>query len=380
MREHDFGLTSISRRDWSYDRRGERDSERHKEKVKEAIRDNLGDLINDGSIITADPHTKKTIKVPIKSLELPDFRYGDLEGGVGSGDGSEQDGDLVDGDGEGDPSKPGDKPGEEYYETELDIEEIQALVFEDLGLPNIKPKSKDEMVSDEVVFNDIRANKSGANMDINRTIMQSITRQAMGDVVRHIIPEDFRVRSWEEEKKPTNNAVVIAMADISGSMGEFEKYVTRSFCWWAVSFLKTKYPNVDIVFVAHDTEAYEVTEEQFFSRGAGGGTKCSSANEIALDITQNRYPTSNYNVYPLHFSDGDNWRNDNEKCINLVQQLLDEDINQYAYVQIGARSSSGLIDDYQTNIHDNRFNGIVIKDKEDVLDALKAVFNPDKEM
>lgn len=382
MNRYEYGLASISRQDWSFDRRGIRDEERHNEKVKESIKDKLGDIVSDGTIITADPNTKKKIKIPMRSLELPRFRFGDEDEGMGTGDGSEEAGDLVDGEGNG--SEAGDKPGEEYYEAEMSIEEIQALVFEDLGLPNIQQRDKDAMEAEEVVFNDIRKNRAGVNIDMGRTVLQNLLRNAQETGVARIggiSPDDYRVRRWEEEKKPINNAVVIAMADISASMGEFEKYVTRAFCWWTVAFLRTKYPSVDIVFIAHDTEAYEVSEEQFFTRGMGGGTKCSSANKMAVDLTKDRYPTSRYNVYPLHFSDGDNWGGgDNELCVDLVQQMLDDDINQYAYVHIDSRNRgpSGLLKEYQSSLHDDRFKGVVINQKEDVLDALQQVFSPDE--
>ena len=210
-----------------------------------------------------------------------------------------------------------------------------------------------------------------------RNIMRNAEETGVARI-GNILPEDYRVRTWEEEKKPENSAVVIAMADVSWSMGDFEKYVTRAFCWWTVGFLRSKYPKVDIVFVAHDTEAREVTEEQFFSRGTGGGTKCSSANRLALDLINERYSTDTYNVYPLHFSDGDNWMGDNEKSVELVKELLEQDVNQYAYIQIGKSDTSGLLKDYRKNLTDERFKGLVIREKNDVLSALKQVFNPEE--
>lgn len=354
--------------------RGERDAARHKEKVKEAIKDNLENLVSDGSIITADPRSKQKIKIPMRSLELPRFKFSEDGEGIGMGDGSEQAGDLVPGDGD---SQAGDKPGEEYYETELELEEVQRLVFEDLGLPFMEPRGAKDIESDDIRFNDIRARRSTTNLHLTRTAIQNMMRNARetgSATLSGISPDDYRVRAWNHEMKPENSAVVIAMADISGSMGEKEKYITRAFCWWAVSFLRSKYPKVDIVFVAHDTEAYEVTEEEFFTRGMGGGTKCSSANQMASDLIHDRYPTSDYNVYPLHFSDGDNWGGDNEKCVELVNGLLDGGVNQYAYVQIGEQSRSGLINAYRNQIHDERMKPIVIKDKDDVLGALQEVF------
>lgn len=376
-------LISVSRQDWSFDRRGAQDEARHNEKVKDSIKDNLDNVMSDGNIITADPNSKKVIKIPLRSIELPRFRYGESKEGIGSGEGGKQVGDVVGHDGEGEKGNgAGDKPGEEYYEAELTIREIQDMVFEDLGLPRIKPKSDHKIESDEVVFNDVRKKRSPNNLDISRTVMQNMLRNAMETGIAKldaISPEDYRVRTWDEEKRPENNAVVIAMADISGSMGEFEKYLTRAFCWWSVGFLRTKYPKVDIIFVAHDTEAYEVTEEQFFTRGAGGGTRCSSANKMALDMVENRYPPSRYNVYPLHFSDGDNWAGDNEACISLVQQMLNLDVNQYAYIQVGQQGGySKLLTDYNEKVTDSRFKGLMLCDKADVFTALKQVFNPEE--
>lgn len=378
-RDNNF-VASVSRQDWSLNRRGEKDSARHNEKVKESLKGNIGDLVSDGTIITSDPNSKKTVKIPMRSLELPRLRYGDEEDGVGSGPG--EPGDGVGEDGEGG-KQAGDQPGEEFYETEMTIEEIKGLVFADLGLPNIKPREAHDIESEEVAFNDVRKKRTTNNIDMSRTALQNILRNAMQTGVakiQNISPEDFRVRTWEEERKPENNAVVIAMADISLSMGEFEKYVTRSFCWWAVEFLRTKYPKVEIVFVVHDVEAHEVNEEQFFTRGAGGGTKCSSANEMALDMVEHRYPTDRYNVYPMHFSDGDNYGSDNDLCVDMVQRMLDDEVNQYGYVQIGKPRPSQLLTKYRSDIHNDRFKGLMIERKEDVFKALQDMFSSDGAM
>jgi sporulation protein YhbH len=379
MKNHEQRNVSVSRQDWSFDRRIERDENRHNEKVKEAIRDNLDSVVSDGTIITADPRTKKTIKVPMRSIELPHIRYGEPKEGIGTGAGQ---GKPKPGDKVGTDPGAGDGPGEEFYEAELSIAEIQDMVFADLGLPNLRPKGEPNIHDTEVVFNDVRKRRSPTNIDLGRTVLQNLLRNAQetGEAkIQRISPEDFRVRTWEEENRPKDSAVVVAMADISGSMGEFEKYVTRAFCWWSVSFLRSKYPSVEVVFIAHDTEAYEVTEEQFFTRGSSGGTKCSSANRMALELINNRYQTDRYNVYPLHFSDGDNWSTDNPDCVNLVKELLDTDISQYAYIQIGKAARSQLLEAYTDEIKDDRFKGLIIQQREDVLKALKQVFSVHQE-
>src|SRR5690606_4920524 len=135
-------------------------------------------------------------------------------------------------------------------------------------------------------------------------------------------PDDLRFKTWEEKEQPHSNAVVIAMMDTSGSMGHFEKYVARSFFFWMTRFLRQKYENVEIVFIAHHTEAKIVTEEQFFNKGESGGTICSSAYRKAIELIHDRYPPAYYNIYPFHFSDGDNLTSDNERCVKLIHELL----------------------------------------------------------
>lgn len=380
--EH-FG-SFISRQDWSFERRAQRDEQRHNEKVKEAIKGNLDSVISDGSIITADPHSKKTVKIPMKSLELPNFRFGDPKEGVGTGngdgDGQPQPGQQVPGQGEG---EPGDQPGEEYYEAEFTIEEIQQMVFADLHLPNLRPRNSSDMDATETVYDQVIKKRTTNNLDLGRTAVQNILRNAQegrGATIGKISPDDYRIRTWEDEPRPINNAVIIAMADISGSMTDFHKYVTRAFLWWTMQFLQTKYPKVEVAFVVHDTEAHEVNEEQFFTRGMGGGTKCSSANQMAQDMIAERYQTDKYNVYPLHFSDGDNFSFDNDTCAKLVNEMLAGDVSQYAYVQIGRASRSQLLDTYDKQIHDDRFKGLIVERKEDVLAALKKVFSDEQEL
>src|SRR5690625_1667509 len=112
------------------------------------------------------------------------------------------------------------------------------------------------------------------------------------------------------------------MMDTSASMGIFEKYVARSFFFWMTRFLRSKYESVEIEFIAHHTEAKVVPEEAFFSRGESGGTICSSAYNKALELIDEKYHPSRYNIYPFHFSDGENITSDNPKCIDLVNEIM----------------------------------------------------------
>jgi len=163
--------------------------------------------------------------------------------------------------------------------------------------------------------------------------------------------------------------------DVSGSMGEFEKYIARSFYFWMVRFLRTKYNNVQIVFVSHHTEAKEVTEEEFFHKGESGGTQVSSAYELALEIIKQRYNPNDWNIYPFHFSDGDNLPWDNDRCVQLVTKLM-ELCNIFGYGEIREghyRSPSTLMGAYN-KISDKKFIAVTISDKKEVYPALRKFF------
>jgi sporulation protein YhbH len=214
--------------------------------------------------------------------------------------------------------------------------------------------------------------------------LENIKRQAReggGARFGNVKKEDLRFKTWEETVQYESNAVVMAMMDVSGSMGEFKKYIARSFYFWMVRFLRTKYDNVDIVFISHHTEAKEVTEEQFFTQGESGGTVVSSAYKLALDIIGERYNPRDWNIYPFHFSDGDNYYSDNDEAVKLADELI-QTCNLFGYGEIGEegatsyrRSSGALLSIFADRLkNQDRFIGVRIDDKEDVYPALKQFF------
>src|SRR5262249_49837583 len=158
------------------------------------------------------------------------------------------------------------------------------------------------------------------------TVLQNLKRNAMQGRPGFggISNDDIRYKTWEIERKRVASAVVIAMRDVSGSMGEFEKYISRSFYFWMVRFLRTTYANVKIVFITHHTEEKEVDEETFFKLGESGGTRVSSAYQLALETIERRFDPQQWNIYPFHFSDGDNWGDeDNRRCVTMVRRLME---------------------------------------------------------
>ncbi|MBE3598986.1 MAG: sporulation protein YhbH [Limnochordaceae bacterium] len=378
----------FNREDWSLHRKGQLDQQRHQQKVKEAIRKNLADLVAEESIILSDG--KKVVKVPVRSLEEYRFRFDPgKQRHVGHGSGSERPGDVIARDGAhgkaGKGPGAGDRPGFDYYEAEVTIDELAELIFEDLGLPNLQQKRRPELVSTGYEFNDVRRHGAMANLDKRRTLLEAFRRNALaGEPAFYPVrPEDLRFKTWDEAMEMRASAVVLAMMDTSGSMGTFEKYIARSFYFWMVRFLRTKYHHVQIVFIAHDTKAKEVTEEEFFTKGESGGTKCSSAYELALSIIEERFPPDEYNIYAFHFSDGDNFPSDNGRCVKLVGDLL-ERASAVGYGEIvNSRyySDSTLMSVYQ-KIEDPRFVRVTIRDKSEVYPALRAFFRqtPEREV
>jgi uncharacterized protein len=379
---------SVSRNDWSLQRKGQIDQERHKERVREAIKKNLGSIVSNESIILSDG--KRMVKVPIRSLDEYKFRFDyRKKKHVGTGEGKTKVGDVIaregqPGQGPGQGPGAGDSPGQEYYEAEVDIDEIAKLIFEDLHLPYLEEKAKQAVQSKTTKFTEIRRSGILSNLDKRRSIIENIKRQARETGHAQMGPfkkEDLRYKTWEEQIKYESNAVVLAMMDVSGSMGEFKKYIARSFYFWMVRFLKTKYDQVKIVFVSHHTEAKEVTEEQFFTQGESGGTVVSSAYKLALDVIAERFPARDWNIYPFHFSDGDNYYSDNDEAVRLADELI-ATCNLFGYGEIGEegassyrRSSGALLSIFKDRLkNQERFVGVRIDDKEDVYPALKEFF------
>jgi sporulation protein YhbH len=379
---------SVQRNDWSLQRKGQIDQERHKERVKEAIKKNLGSIVSNESIIMSDG--KRVVKVPIRSLDEYKFRFDyRKKKQVGTGDGKTQVGDVIaregqQGQGPGRGDQAGDQAGQDYYEAEVEIDEIAKLIFEDLHLPFLEEKAKQAVESKTTKFTEIRRTGIMSNLDKRRSMLENIKRQARETGKAKLgafKKEDLRYKTWEEEVRYESNAVVISMMDVSGSMSEFKKYIARSFYFWMVRFLRTKYDNVKIVFISHHTEAKEVTEEQFFTQGESGGTVVSSAYKLALEIIAERFKPQDWNIYPFHFSDGDNYYSDNDEAIKLADELITT-CNLFGYGEIGEegalsyrRSSGALLSIFKDRLKDqDRFIGVRIDEKEDVYPALKEFF------
>src|SRR5215210_2250588 len=194
---------SVSRNDWSLQRKGQIDQERHKERVREAIKKNLGSIVSNESIILSDG--KRVVKVPIRSLDEYKFRFDyRKKKQVGTGDGNSKVGDVIahegqPGQGPGQGPGAGDQPGQEYYEAEVDIDEIAKLIFEDLHLPYLEDKAKQAVQSKTTKFTEIRRSGILSNLDKRRSLVENIKRQARQSGKARMGPfkkEDLRYKTW----------------------------------------------------------------------------------------------------------------------------------------------------------------------------------------
>lgn len=215
----------VSKEDWSLHRKGHQDQERHQQKVRDAIKDNLPDLVTEENIIMSDG--KQIVKVPIRSLDEYRIIYNyRKQKHVGQGDGDSQVGDVLGrepsnaGSGKGD--KAGDKPGQDTVEAEVNLEDLEDILFEGMELPHLKPKDKEQIEVKSIVFNDIRKKGMMSNIDKKRTLLENLRRNASAGKpgIHGISPDDLRYKTWDDITTPHSNAVIIAMMDTSGSMGE----------------------------------------------------------------------------------------------------------------------------------------------------------------
>jgi sporulation protein YhbH len=378
---------SLSTDAWDLHRRAERDRQRHNEKVKEVIKKNLGDIISQQDIITADQG--KIVKIPVRGLELPRIRFdNEARERVGQGAGGTKPGDILGrapqpGDGAG--KEAGHEPGTDFYEAELTLEELTALVFEDLHLPNLEERGVKQILSEHAEFNSISRRGITSNLDRKRTLLEAYKRNArQGTPGWEIRNEDRRFKTWEITTEPQRNAVIFAMRDVSGSMGEFEAYICRSFYFWMLRFLKKKYASAEIVFITCHTEAKEVTESAFFSLGDSGGTKMSEAYKLAQKIIEQRYNPREWNIYPFLFSDGYNWGD--AECVELVRKMVSY-CNMIGYGEIAndiwsqSPHFAPLGQAYQEAFaNEKRVCLVKINNKEDVWPALKQFFRKHPEM
>jgi hypothetical protein len=355
------------------------DHARFKDIVRGKIKSNLKNYIKKGELIGKQGKDKVTIPVP--RIDLPHFRFGDKnQGGVGQGEG--QPGDPVGGqpqDGEGGAGKAGQDSAEHGLEVDITMDELADMLGEELSLPRILPKGS-KLITERIKYTGINTVGPDALKHFKRTFKTALRRQmTMGTYDSKnpvIIPirDDRRYRTWKIETKPQANAVIIYMMDVSGSMGEEQKEVVRIQSFWLDAWLRRNYDGLVSRYIIHDAVAKEVDRDTFFHTRESGGTMISSAYKLCAEIMEKDYPVADWNIYPFHFSDGDNWSIDDTRlCISLLRDRILPAANQFGYGQVESPYGSGqFIKDLRDQL--GRHEKVVtseIKDKDGIYGSIK---------
>lgn len=392
------------------------DKRRHRELVEESIKKNIGNIIAEESIIGQSKDKK--IKIPIRGIKEFQFIYGKNVPGVSSGDGSEKRGDVI---GQDKPGKEGsmdgqagNQEGEDIYETEITIEDLIKFLFDDMNLPDIDRKKLAELDSSKS-YKKLGYQRKGIppRLAKKRSVVEKIKRKQsylrsqremnINDINFEdnmgtedddseetgiepferfpFMEDDLRYRRVRETHKKDFNAVVICIMDVSGSMDRTKKYMARSFYFLLYQFIRLKYSNVEVAFIAHTTTAKEVSENEFFHRGESGGTYISSGYAKALEIIEQRYNPTSWNIYAFHCSDGDNWTEDNKKAVEFAKKLC-EVCNLFGYGEIVPSyfsSGSTIKSEFKKNIRNRNFTAITMSNKDDILPGLKKLLEKEGE-
>lgn len=324
----------------------EQDRARFREIIRGKVRQNLRKFIAKGELIGRQG--KDVITIPLPEIHLPRFRFDPMQRrGVGRGKGQPGDplspGDEAEGIG-----RAGDQPGEHMLEEELTIEELAEILGEELELPRIEPRGRHEIKTTKYKLTSVRRTGPESLRHFKRTFKETLKRQIASGLYDPrkpvVVPirQDKRYRSWKHQTQPHSAAVIIYMMDVSGSMGDEQKEIVRIESFWIDTWLRSQYQGLVSRYIIHDATAREVDRDTFFRTKESGGTIISSAYKEAIKILDADYPASEWNIYLLHFSDGDNWSSeDTNECIRLLRDQMLPRANLFGYGQVRSPYGSG---------------------------------------
>lgn len=315
--------------------RGTRDWLRHNEKVRDAVREHLPEVIANSDVLTRSDN--RTVQVPVKFLEHYRFSLRNQNEQSGAGQGKAKAGDTLrqaQPDSGGSQQGGGDGEGQFTFVLEFKIDDILDWLWEELQLPNLQPKEGSNVDVDEYVREGWDKRGARSRLDRRRTMKEAIKRRtAVPDTQVPISNDDLRFRQLARKRQPSTNAVVFFLLDVSSSMDEHCRKLAKSFFFWALQGIRRQFSHIDTVFIAHSVEAFEFDEAEFFQVSGQGGTKSSTALELAEQILQERFDTSQYNSYLFYATDGENFSNDREQSAASLDRLAPQ-LNFAGYAEV----------------------------------------------
>ncbi len=376
----------------------ERFLRRYKEQIKEAVKRAI-----DGRGIR-DIERGEDIRIPKKDLSEPVFGHG--SGGVREivhpGNRDYVQGDRIErpkggqggGSGKGQASDSGE--GEDDFVFALSKEEFMQVFFDDLALPHLVRTQLAEVPEWKYHRAGYSSDGTPNNLHVVRSMRGALGRRiALGAASRrdlrelqqqlddllaapppaddaaatarqaeiaalqeaiaalrvrveripYLDPIDLRYRNRVRVPVPTSKAVMFCLMDVSGSMDEARKELSKRFFILLYLFLTRHYEKIELVFIRHHTQAQEVDEQNFFHARETGGTVVSSALVLMEEIIKARYSPAEWNIYGAQASDGDNWHHDSGRCRELLSDKLLPLVRYFAYVQV-AEEEQNLWEEY----------------------------------
>lgn len=325
----------------------DRDQTRFREIVRGKLRQNLRKYVTHGEMIGRKG--KDLVSIPLPQLDVPHFRYGQNgRGGVGQGEG-EVGQPVAKGDQEGEnPGQAGSDPGGGHVlEVEVSLAELAAILGAELSLPRIEPKGQANISQQKAKYNSVRRTGPESLRHKKRTYIEALRRHISEGSYNtdqpQIVPikDDRRYRSWQDIPEPDANAVIVYMMDVSGSMTDEQKQIVRTEAFWIDTWLRSQYKGLERRYIIHDAAAKEVDEETFYHTRESGGTRISSAYQVAAAMLEKSFPAADWNIYCFQFSDGDNWGEDNKQSLTLLKEQLLPKANLFCYGQVESPYGSG---------------------------------------
>lgn len=368
---------------------------RYLRKVREQIRQSVRKTIRDGSIKDTLSDGDKKVKIKNGGLDQPEFQYlpgTGIQDHVASHNDQYRVGDRIPKQRQGQSGKGNAGSGgggeEDSFEFTITKEEFLDIFFEDLELPNLAKKTiqdTPEWVINRAGFttegspsrlNVLRSMKMAKarrmalrlpkkrkieeleselaateeciahpESDYELATLTTLRDQLLEQIatlkrklraVPYIDDIDLRYNYWEKKPQPATKAVVFGILDVSGSMSEYHKELAKRFFILALLFLQRKYERVDIVWIRHTDTAQEVSEEDFFHSRETGGTVVSSALTLMNEIQEKRYDPSQWNIYGVQMSDGDNLHLDNTLTHEIMREKILPISQYFAYVEVSS--------------------------------------------
>jgi uncharacterized sporulation protein YeaH/YhbH (DUF444 family) len=379
-------------------------------RYKAQLRRSVADIVADRSI--TDMSRGGEVGIPVKDISEPKFRVG--RGGdremVHPGNKEFTTGDRIakppSGGGGGGGSGSGEGQGEEGQDNfmfTLSKEEFMNLFFDDLELPRLARN----VLGDSKQFTYRRAGytPSGvpANLSVPRSLQNAMARRiALRAPLNRELAElkagagtaediealekrieripfldeyDLRFRHRVKEPKPISRAVMFCLMDVSASMSEQKKDLAKRFFTLLYLFLSRKYEHVELVFIRHTSNAEEVDEQAFFHDPQTGGTVVMSALNLMIEILEDRYSPSQWNIYGAQVSDGDAFGSDPQRSAMRLSKDILPLCRYFAYVEIpDSPSSITPLSAAYSQIRDATFAMSTVMDRGDVYPVLRELF------